>query len=178
MKRRWLFLALFLAPAAVACDKVLGLDDLSFEDDDDDDGSDADADADADADSDTDTDADADADADTDSDTDSDTDADTDTGTGVFCLPDEVRQPATDLCWMRCALGQEWDGDSCEGTKITKDWCDASGETASGCSPDNPGQDFCALTLGAGYRLPTAEEMVGSRIITIHIARGVAGVSG
>ncbi len=94
-----------------------------------------------------------DADSDTDTDTDTDTDNDTD-----FCLPEEVRQPMTDLCWLRCPLGQTWSGSSCEGSKDSMGWCDASGENADGCTPDNPGQDICELTLGAGYRLPTAEE--------------------
>jgi hypothetical protein len=69
---------LLLILAAPACDKVLGLDDLSFEDDDDNDGADADADGDGDTDSDGDTDTDADADTDGDSDADADTDSDTD----------------------------------------------------------------------------------------------------
>jgi hypothetical protein len=130
---------------------------------------DADTDSDTDSDSDTDTDGDTDGDADSDSDTDGDTDADGDSdtdgdtdadsdGDSDFCGNDEVRQPSTSLCWRRCPLGQAWDGDSCEGTMVGKDWCDASGGTTLGCSPDNPGQDFCTLTLGGGFRLPTAQE--------------------
>ena len=112
-----------------------------------------DAGSDADSDSDGDTDADTDSDTYTDTDTDTDTDADTD-----FCLPEEVRQPETELCWLRCPLGQTWNGSSCDGSKDSMDWCDASGENAPDCSPDNPGQDICELSAGAGYRLPTAEE--------------------
>ncbi|MFO8071533.1 MAG: DUF1566 domain-containing protein [Polyangia bacterium] len=90
-------------------------------------------------------------------DADSDTDTDTDTDTD-FCLPEELRQPETELCWLRCPLGQTWNGSSCEGLMDSMDWCDASGENSSGCSPDSPGQDICELSAGAGYRLPTAEE--------------------
>ena len=101
-----------------------------------------------------------DSDSDTDADSDSDGDTDTDPDTSWCDTIHEVRQPGTDLCWRRCPLGQTWDGDSCEGTwtVIWKDWCDASGQTATGCTPDNPGQDICELTLGGGFRLPTAEE--------------------
>ncbi len=125
---------------------------------------DTDADADTDADSDTDADADTDADSDTDADTDTDSDIDTDTDTDTdtdFCDPvTEVRQPGTDLCWKRCPLGMTWSGSACEGSEIEKDWCDASGKTATDCSPDNPGVNICEETLGAGYRLPTKEEFM------------------
>jgi len=88
-------------------------------------------------------------------------DAGTGTDSGAdFCASDEVRQPETDLCWLRCPLGQDWAGDSCDGTKAEKDWCDASGLTASGCTPDDPGADLCELTFGPGYRLPTRDEFM------------------
>jgi len=80
---------------------------------------------------------------------------------GVECLADEVRQPATDLCWMRCPLEQTWNGSSCEGAKTPAGWCDASGNDVSGyCSTTHDGTDLCELTLGEGYRLPTRDEFV------------------
>jgi len=89
-----------------------------------------------------------------DGDTDTDSDSDTD-----FCDQDtEVRQPETDFCWRRCPLGQTWDGDSCEGTKIRADWCETNGENHDDCYPDNPGVSRCEQYLDSRYRVPTAEE--------------------
>ncbi len=73
--------------------------------------------------------------------------------------PDDVMQPGTRQCWHRCPLSQTWNGVACEGSKIEADWCDATGKTSTGCSPDNPGQDICELTLGTDYRLPTRKEL-------------------
>lgn len=123
--------------------------------------SDSDSDADADTDADSDSDVDADADADTDADADADTDSDSDSDTGSFCgTAHEVQQPLTDLCWRRCPLGQTWNGDSCAGTGIEMNWCDASGEDLYGCTAENPGQDVCEISFGEGNRLPTVEEFI------------------
>lgn len=109
---------------------------------------------------DTSTDSDADMDTDTDADTDTDTATDTDTDTDTDCLTDEIQQPSTNLNWLRCPLGQTWDASSCSctGTAASMDWCDASGETSTFCTPDNPGTNICKSTFGAGYRLPNVDE--------------------
>jgi hypothetical protein len=96
-----------------------------------------------------------DADADTDSDSDADSDDDED-----FCLPGEVQQPETDLCWWRCPLGQTWDGDTCEGSAPWMNWCQASGITLNNhCEAIDEGTSQCEALLGAGYRLPTNLEL-------------------
>jgi hypothetical protein len=52
----------------------------------------------------------------------------------------EVYEPRTDLYWIRCAVGQNWDGAACTGTAKVADWT-----TALAACP-------------AGYRLPTDKE--------------------
>jgi hypothetical protein len=52
----------------------------------------------------------------------------------------EIRQPGTDLTWLRCPLGQTWDVSSCIGIRQGMDW-----ETAKANCP-------------AGYRLPDRQE--------------------
>jgi hypothetical protein len=52
----------------------------------------------------------------------------------------EVNQPGTDLNWLRCAVGQTWDGKACTGAAPAKDWSAAM------------------TACPAGYRLPTAAE--------------------
>lgn len=52
----------------------------------------------------------------------------------------EVHRPASPLRWLRCAVGQTWDGKACVGIARSLDWKEA----ASSCP--------------AGYRLPTAQE--------------------
>ena len=65
-------------------------------------------------------------------DTDAGTDADIDTD---FCLDGEVLQPGTELCWLRCPLGQTLNGSVCNGTKIWANWCGASGSDVSCLRP-------------------------------------------
>jgi len=75
-------------------------------------------------------------------------------GGGVFSKPEEkevdklserageVKQPGTDLYWMRCPLGQTWSGSSCQGDMIKKDWAQA------------------IKACPAGYWLPTRQEFL------------------
>jgi len=85
----------------------------------------------------------------TDDDDDEDIDAgDTESDTGEDCGPQEIEHPVTGDNWKRCHLGGDWkwDGDECDcvgGTIATMTW----DEAAEAC----PG----------GWRMPTAEEMLG-----------------
>jgi hypothetical protein len=104
-----------------------------------------------------------DADTDGDTDTDGDADGDVDSWTAPdeeFCLPDEVRQPGTDLCWKRCPLAQAWNGGLCAGAKLAMNWCGASGDDAELCAASDPGVSRCEQVLGPGFRLPTRQEFV------------------
>ncbi len=56
---------------------------------------------------------------------------------------DEVQQPGTALFWLRCPLGQHWNGKRCRGRASR----DVRWDTATEACP-------------AGYRLPTREEFV------------------
>jgi hypothetical protein len=77
---------------------------------------------------------------------------------------DEVRQPETNLNWMRCALGQTWQEGSecaCLSAPQTETWCTAMGESAGVIVCPTPvGTNICESTLGAGYRLPTPAEFM------------------
>jgi len=53
----------------------------------------------------------------------------------------EIRQPGTDLFWLRCPLGQTWRGGACAGNPRAMIWREAGGA----CPP--------------GYRLPTRQEL-------------------
>ncbi|MBW1811647.1 MAG: hypothetical protein JRJ87_25895 [Deltaproteobacteria bacterium] len=55
---------------------------------------------------------------------------------------EDVKQPGTNLYWMRCPLGQIWTGSSCQGKANTITW-----EKAPKACPD-------------GYRLPTRQEFM------------------
>jgi hypothetical protein len=55
---------------------------------------------------------------------------------------DEVRQPGTGLYWLRCPVGQTWNGSSCSGEGKEMSWSEAE----SACP--------------SGYRLPTRQEFV------------------
>ena len=72
---------------------------------------------------------------------------DTDTGEPqVQCAADEVPQPATNLCWMRCPLGREATGDGpCEGPVALYEFA----ETFAACG-----------LLGAGHQPATREQMI------------------
>jgi hypothetical protein len=87
---------------------------------------------------------DADSDADSDSDSDSDADTNEDAGTGG-CLEDEIAQPDSDRCWLRCPLGQVWNDGYCDGSVQAYDW-----EAAVAA---------CAL-IGVGHHLATRQEMI------------------
>ncbi|MBW1811816.1 MAG: DUF1566 domain-containing protein [Deltaproteobacteria bacterium] len=52
----------------------------------------------------------------------------------------EVRQPGTNIYWLRCPLGQIWSGSSCQGERRSMPWADA------------------IKACPAGYRLPTRQE--------------------
>jgi uncharacterized protein (TIGR02145 family) len=54
----------------------------------------------------------------------------------------DVKQPGTNLYWLRCSVGQEWDGKTCVGLKRTMKW------------------DEALKACPAGYRLPTRQEFV------------------
>ncbi len=125
--------------------------------------SDTDTDADSDIDTDTDADTDTDTDTDSDTDTDADTDTDVDTDTGTDCEKSvEVKQPGTNLYWVRCPVGQKWEWEvikcSCTSWAIHMGWCDATGKDASNCDPENPSANICESSYGTGYRLPTLKE--------------------
>jgi hypothetical protein len=55
---------------------------------------------------------------------------------------DEVKQPNANLYWLRCAVGQTWNGSSCTGKKKVIRW-----QAAKQACP-------------SGYRLPTRQELV------------------
>jgi len=75
-------------------------------------------------------------------------------GGGVFSKPEEkkveklseqageVKQPGTNVYWMRCPLGQTWSGSSCQGVPSRMPWARAM------------------KACPAGYRLPTRQEFV------------------
>ena len=54
----------------------------------------------------------------------------------------DVKQPGTNLYWLRCPIGQKWTGSSCEGEAERMTW--------------NKATNACP----SGYRLPTREELV------------------
>ncbi|MCP4164722.1 MAG: DUF1566 domain-containing protein [Chloroflexi bacterium] len=90
---------------------------------------------------------------------------------GIVAPCDEteyVQQPGTNLYWLRCPLGQEWDAAECgcTGDPTEMSWCEAMG-----LDPDDvPGQcwihpilipqmDLCMMTYGdPGLRLPDVGE--------------------
>lgn len=87
------------------------------------------------------------------------TDAASDAPVAVKCDPaTEIQQPGTTLCWRRCPLEQSPDAGGCSGTLTKVNWCDATGNSAIGCTPTTPGTNLCEAKLGAGYRLPTKAE--------------------
>ncbi len=54
----------------------------------------------------------------------------------------EVKQPGSNLYWLRCKIGRRWTGSSCEGIEKWMDWHEANNACPS------------------GYRLPTRQELV------------------
>jgi hypothetical protein len=74
---------------------------------------------------------------------DTDTDSDPDGGTGG-CTTNEVAQPETTRCWMRCPLGQGWADDYCAGSALILDWQGA----VAGCA-----------ALGGGRHLASRLEL-------------------
>jgi len=54
----------------------------------------------------------------------------------------DVKQPGTNLYWLRCPIGQRWTGSSCEGDAREMTWHDVGNACPS------------------GYRLPTRQEFV------------------
>jgi hypothetical protein len=58
------------------------------------------------------------------SDTDTDVEDAGDSNPGE-CEPDEVLEPETDLCWLRCPLGQEWVDSTCVGAVSFMAWSSA-----------------------------------------------------
>jgi hypothetical protein len=77
-----------------------------------------------------------------------DTDTDTETETDLSCGVDEIEQPLTDLCWLRCPIGQSWDeeGGYCSGTALQKDF---DGAIAA-----------CTLLEGGEYETPSRQQYV------------------
>ncbi len=83
--------------------------------------------------------------------------------------PDEVQQPDTELYWLRCPLGQDWDVVTCgcvDNPGIQNMlWCDAMGlvpnDTECLVDPITVAHvEICESEYGAGYRLPTRQEFV------------------
>ena len=67
-----------------------------------------------------------------------------DGGAMPSCLEgQEVLQPGTTLCWLRCPGGQAWNGGYCVGQPTSSSWDWA--------------MQLCE-ELGGGYRLPTKQE--------------------
>ena len=86
-------------------------------------------------------------------------DAASDAPPTVQCDPTtEIQQPGTTLCWRRCSLEQSPDAGGCSGNLTSVTWCDATGNSATGCTPSTPGKNICETVLGAGYRLSTVAE--------------------
>ncbi len=95
----------------------------------------------------------------TDAGSDGATDAASDAPATVKCDPaTEIQQPGTTLCWRLCPLDQSPDAGACGGTLKNVSWCDATGNSATGCTPTTPGTNLCEADLGTGYRLPTKAE--------------------
>ena len=59
-----------------------------------------------------------------------------------YARSDEVKQPGANLYWLRCPVGQTWNGSSCSGSKKKMSW--------------NSAKSACP----SGYRLPTRQEFV------------------
>ena len=60
----------------------------------------------------------------------------------------QIKHTRTGLIWMRCAIGQSWDGNSCEGDATQMTWQEAL-QLAQGYQVEN--------TLG--WRLPNVKEL-------------------
>ncbi|AOW77633.1 hypothetical protein A3Q34_12690 [Colwellia sp. PAMC 20917] len=59
-----------------------------------------------------------------------------------------VTDTVTDLTWMRCTLGESWDGANCTGAAQTYDWQEALTEA-----------DSSNLATHTNWRLPNIKEM-------------------
>lgn len=76
--------------------------------------------------------------------TDADADTDQDGGTDG-CAEDEIAQPATDYCWLRCPLGQIWYEEYCDGSALLDGWTGA----IAACDQ-----------VGGGHHLPSRAELL------------------
>ncbi len=94
----------------------------------------------------TDTDSNTNSDTNTNTDTDSDEIPDSDSdevdGTDTDTYTQEINQPNTNLFWLRCPIGETWNGISCHGISEYMNWY-----AAEFACPD-------------GFRLPTREEFI------------------
>lgn len=72
-----------------------------------------------------------------------------------------VTHTPTGLMWMRCALGQTWDGTTCSGSATTMTWGEAL-NTAAGINNGTSDADGDGATGFAGYtdwRVPNITEL-------------------
>ena len=67
------------------------------------------------------------------------------------------RDPATGLIWMRCSIGQKWDGKTCTGEALELKWDDAAKYVQQFT---NAGSGFAG---SSNWRLPKIEELVTLR---------------
>jgi len=73
--------------------------------------------------------------------------ADTDDDGGpAGCAEDEIVEPGGDYCWLRCPVGQTWDGQFCSGSALALDWVDANAACA---------------TIGGGHHVPSRQQAIG-----------------
>lgn len=70
------------------------------------------------------------------------------------------QDPETGLIWMRCSLGQQWDGVSCKGEALALSWHDAKDYIASYVN------DRLPAGANSQWRLPTVKELSSIRKCT------------
>ena len=66
----------------------------------------------------------------------------------------EIKQPYTDLYWLRCPLGQTWNGSACTGKTNQMDWTTAQSACPEGFRVPTR-QEFMSLLGGCDGRIAT-----------------------
>lgn len=80
--------------------------------------------------------------------------------TVTLMMSGQWKDPETGLVWMRCSLGQEWDGTGCKGNPLTLSWFDAKDYIQTYV---NEKQRFGGYS---NWRMPTVTELAGIRSCT------------
>lgn len=90
-------------------------------------------------------------------------------GAGLVCAQTPVdmamasaqwQDPETGLIWMRCSLGQQWNGVGCKGEPLALSWHDTKDYIASYVNARLP------AGTNSNWRLPTIKELVSIRKCT------------